>query len=343
VVFASTLTKVHPGAGRSPGVVDLPVVRDPLGIWYIPGSEVKGSLKTSLGHKLDCISNRNNQNIIDCGKNDNCKKLCCLLGPELEGDKGASKVSISDFYPVLVPAPSAEKGVVYVTGKLLLARLKALLDAAETANTRGTRNDSNTLSGFIENLLKSLEDDKAYIINIGRSSSEGTGAGDNNSSKGDVHLGTITLKPSIIPIESSPDLSAIKGLHPLYQALGFSGRILVLPNNALKAVLNSLLEKRTRIRLDRVRKTVAPGALWTEEYIPWGTLLAGIIVGTGYENTYCKNSGDTGLVTLKKWIEEELGSSLVVGGKETVGSGLIKLGFYEEKPAATPGNGNGGS
>ena len=342
MVFASTLTKVHPGAGRSPGVVDLPVVRDPLGIWYIPGSEVKGSLKTSLGHKLDCISNRNNQNIIDCGKNDNCKKLCCLLGPELEGDKGASKVSISDFYPVLVPAPSAEKGVVYVTGKLLLARLKALLDAAETANTRGTRNDSNTLSVFIGNLLKDLEDDKAYIINIGRSPGKGTDASNNDSSKGDVHLGTITLKPSVKQIESSPDLSTIEKLHPLYQALGFSGRILVLPDDALKAVLDSLLEKRTRIRLDRVKKTVAPGALWTEEYIPWGVLLAGMIVDTGFKNTHCNNGGATGLDTLRVLIEVKLGSSLIVGGKETVGAGLIKLGFYQ-KSARSQGNGDGGS
>ncbi len=322
--------------------MDLPVVRDPLGIWYVPGSEVKGSLKTSLGHKLNCIPIKNNQYIIDCNNND-CKKLCCLLGPDIEGDKGASKVSISDFYPVLVPAPSAEKGVVYVTGKLLLARLKALLDAAETANTGGTRNNSNTLTGFIENLLKDLEDDKAYIINIGRPPGESTTTGDNGDGEKNVYLGTIILKAKVKEMPSNPDISMIEELHPLYKALGFSGRILVIPNNALKAVLDSLLEKRTRIRLDRAKKTVAAGALWTEEYIPWGTLLAGIIIGTDFKNTYCKNGGDTGLDTLKNWIEEELGSSLVVGGKETVGSGLIKLGFYEENPATTSGSGDGGS
>ncbi|MEB3860131.1 MAG: RAMP superfamily CRISPR-associated protein, partial [Desulfurococcales archaeon] len=58
----SVLTPLHPGAGRSPGVVDLPIIRDSMNYPFIPGSELKGALKTLLGRKSNTISNGK----IDC-------------------------------------------------------------------------------------------------------------------------------------------------------------------------------------------------------------------------------------------------------------------------------------
>ena len=46
---------VHPGAGRSPGVVDLPVVRDEAGYPYVPRSEVRGALKHHCMAASGCL------------------------------------------------------------------------------------------------------------------------------------------------------------------------------------------------------------------------------------------------------------------------------------------------
>ncbi|WP_156328029.1 RAMP superfamily CRISPR-associated protein [Pyrodictium delaneyi] len=94
-VLASALTPLHPGAGRAPGVVDLPVQRDPYGYPLIPASSIKGALKTQAGQRRNCISGGR----VACSSSD-CRAVCCIFGPEPgEGDEGASAVSIIDFFP----------------------------------------------------------------------------------------------------------------------------------------------------------------------------------------------------------------------------------------------------
>ncbi|MEB3807073.1 MAG: RAMP superfamily CRISPR-associated protein, partial [Desulfurococcales archaeon] len=108
LLLASALTPLHPGAGRAPGVVDLPVVRDTLGYPYIRGTMIKGALKTHLARKLNCshVTTGKGPNRINYD-HDKCSQLYCLLGGEVgEGDKGASAVSIQDLYPLFIPAPA---------------------------------------------------------------------------------------------------------------------------------------------------------------------------------------------------------------------------------------------
>ena len=108
-VLAAALTHIHVGAGRSPGVVDLPVVRDPLGVFYIPGSSLKGSLKSTIALAKGCIK----EDKVACSdKNMSidqrvlCEKLCCLLGGEVGDLDASSRLSIGDLYPLLIPVPS---------------------------------------------------------------------------------------------------------------------------------------------------------------------------------------------------------------------------------------------
>ncbi|ALU12357.1 hypothetical protein EYM_02755 [Ignicoccus islandicus DSM 13165] len=48
LVLASALSHVHVGVGRSEGIVDLPVIRDGTGVFFLPASSLKGSMKTAL-------------------------------------------------------------------------------------------------------------------------------------------------------------------------------------------------------------------------------------------------------------------------------------------------------
>ena len=46
LVLYSALTPLHIGIGRAPGAVDLPIARDSFGYPFIPGSSIKGSVKS---------------------------------------------------------------------------------------------------------------------------------------------------------------------------------------------------------------------------------------------------------------------------------------------------------
>lgn len=299
-MLASALTKIHPGAGRSPGLVDLPVIKDPLGYPFIPGSQVKGALKTMLAKKNKCIGDGK----VKCN-NDKCRLICCLLGREVgEGEEGASAVQLFDLYPVFLPAPSAELGVVYVTSPALLSRASALLEVAG-------RNDLAHV--FKELSSKPGESGSAATFNV---------------PEGVVRIGATPVRAFKINGLDEEKLGRLDGtlseLHPLYAALRPLERILVLPEAEASGIVSGLLHRVTRVRLSRETKTVERGALWTEEYIPWGTLFIGGIAATGFKNPYCSEADEPVLNAFEKLVGGKV-FHLIVGGKESIGGGLLKL------------------
>jgi len=98
--------------------------------------------------------------------------------------------------------------------------------------------------------------------------------------------------------------------------------------------------KVTRNRISLNTKTVAEGALWTEEYLPEGTIFVGGYLVNNRKNKYCeyyKNSqkpqeGEKSEINISQILEklkQERFSNgefyLSLGGKETVGKGLVKV------------------
>ncbi len=294
LLLAAALTPVHAGAGRSPGVVDLPVVRDPLGYPFIRGTMIKGALKTALLSKNDCISGNS-------GK-EKCKQVLCALGPEKgESTKGASKYSILDLYPLIIPAPAgvleggiALGGIVYVTTPALIARAASIAEF----NVDGLRVEKPTLyHGRATGTATLLVASRVVGVSLASSSSLPNG------------LAELLSK------------AVEEGLHPLYKVYNPASNLLVVPDDTGRVLIDSLLYRVTRVRLDRVTKTVEGGALWTEEYLPWATLLVGKIVDTGFRNEYCSQAD----VDIKEFLDNNGLNSIVVGGKESVGAGLLKL------------------
>ncbi len=340
---ASALTSIHPGAGRAPGAVDLPVVRDALGYPYIRGSMVKGALKTLLARRLGCRYKQvgpGGNHFIDCERSGgDCRRLCCLLGGEVgEGDKGASAVSVQDFYPILIPAPAftIEKletregqgevgggktgpsdllgGVVYVTTEALLARAQAYAQAA----------------GFIKiaDVLGGLSANAGGGCNATLYTSQARAGG-----RLSLFVAGQLLEACTSYSPAPGQLSSLLGLgrlNSLYSRYPIEGRLLVLRDDVGRMLVERLMERATRVALDRLTKTVAEGHLWTEEYLPWGTLFISLLIETGFTNKeYCGHgAGSPGTVyELESIIARNLGNVVVVGGKESVGGGLLKLGF----------------
>ena len=320
LVLASALTHLHPGAGRAPGSVDLPVVRDPLGYPYLRGTMVKGSLKTMLAKRMGCRFDDRGR--IKCST---CSGLCCLLGGEVEeGEQGASSVGIQDFYPLLIPAPAypldggpSLGGVAYVTTAALASRAEALASAARLQDLASALAGLGVPGGC-----------KAVLYHTG-------GGGE-----GRVRLlvaGQLVEACTAGPAGLSGALRALGELNPLYTRYPVDSRLLVFEDELGRMIVERVMERVTRVALDRTTKTVMEGHLWTEEYLPWGTLLVGFMYETGFENRFCsarraaggreRGEGSEPLEELVGMVRDELGSVLVVGGKESVGAGVVKLAF----------------
>ncbi len=295
------VTHLHPGAGRSPGIVDLPVMKDSMGYPLVPASSVKGALKTRCGRKSGAID-RNGK--INCNSNNN-NLCCCLFGGEVEeGTKGSGAISILDLVPIAFPVASIDKGFIYVAPKSLLARAAAIMAAV----------GANDYAGLFTTLTNG--------------GSNAIGVGLNNS----VYVFTSKINVARAPL-SGQEAQALQKLantlaniHPL--AASIQNRLLVLDDSLAAPVVDRALLRVTRVRLNRETKTVATGGLWTEEYIPQGTVFVSAIIATGYTNEYCNNKATCSdsaqcLNTAINELDLDNGLPVFIGGKETVGKGLI--------------------
>ncbi len=319
-VLASALSNIHPGAGRSPGVVDLPVVKDPFGVFYVPGSGLKGALKSSLALRLGCVSGdgervvcgmRREAGETECVKVE-CYRLCCLLGGDIEeAPEAPSAVSVGDLYPLLVPVPSITHGFLYVTSPMLVARAQQL---AELGGSGGA------LAGLVEWLRQGVEGaaEGGYVL---------LGGSEGGEVEASLGIGSVKARAvnAALPGEVSRRLEGIASIYSLHP---LQGNTLVMPDKVLPLLLERSLVRLTRVRLKPETKTVRQGLLWTEEYIPQFTLFAGYLADTGLRGRPCREVGIGGGTDAVSELTDLIGGgvfSVVVGGKETVGKGLLRL------------------
>jgi CRISPR-associated protein Cmr4 len=282
--------------GRSSGVVDLPIQRDPQGFPVIFSSTFKGALKQHCGTVHNAI---NNNGRIDCQKANVC---CCLFGGEGVGGEGetdvTSVVSISDLYPLAIPVPSLDKGYVYLTSKYLINTLTDLFNAVNYEE--GVE--------FLSSIVLQKDKDK-------------------------VTIGTDIVVP--LAKVSSSLLDTLSNLGSIANKLKEG---IAVEEDDSKAVLEieKGIIKYTRNRINMSTKTVLSGSLWTEEYLPHGSIFAGILfLNTPRRNTYC--NGDKKICDdecarqrLKEFIKDKE-FYLNVGGKETIGKGIVKVRILGDK------------
>ncbi len=306
-LFAIALTNVHVGAGRAPSVVDLPVIRDSLGVPFIPASSIKGALKTLCGYRKSCIDK--DEGIIKC---DDCGDCCCLFGPEAgKGDEGSSALSILDGVLMAIPVASASEGYVYITSPLLLERCSMVFEAL----------GYNDLARSIENLAR-VGIDKYISIDGGVASSS-------NLTSGSTIRIDVAGTGYDLELVTSIDSEAKELLNKLSKLGGLASSIMsklaILSDAHAIHVIEKALLRVTRVRLRRDTKTVAHGALWTEEYIPIGTIFVLGMVETPMRNKYCEGIDNP----VNKLIEIlGLGNGITyitIGGKESIGKGILKL------------------
>ena len=96
--------------------------------------------------------------------------------------------------------------------------------------------------------------------------------------------------------------------------------IAVVGDDLSREVIDRSLLVQYRVRLNRETKTVAEGGLWSEEYVPQFTLFHSAVV--------CRDVGDKTADKGCELFNNLLGGNpavLWVGGKETIGKGLVRI------------------
>jgi len=262
LITVRTITPVHVGAGRTSGIVDLPIQRDEYGYSCIYSSSLKGSLKTAL---LQALLRETN----DYAKAKNAVQV--LLGPEPEeGEAFESSITILDAYLLAIPVRSLKGIYVYVTSPLLIKRFYERFELFKTISqgdgqkTPEIEELANMLNKIAEQKLEPFE-----TICIGIDGEEC----DKLRVK-ELEGKVVLAEEYFLDLKDKTDdkakiLSILKLDKPLL--------IVSDENETAKNIVERSILRFTRVRLGRETKTVGGGP-WTEEYLPPKTILHTMIL-----------------------------------------------------------------
>ncbi len=112
-----------------------------------------------------------------------------------------------------------------------------------------------------------------------------------------------------------------------YWGKKLTNSLVVLPDDDFRDFVLYATEVITRIRIDREKKTVQKGALWSEEHLPTDTLMYVPIYATDSrkaESGTPKMTADQILQRVQS-LEKKRGGYLQLGGDETVGRGIVRI------------------
>ncbi len=111
----------------------------------------------------------------------------------------------------------------------------------------------------------------------------------------------------------------------------FDSRFVILSDDDFSFLAETATEVRARIRIDDATGTVDGGALWYEENLPAESILWGMI-GVGEDrSTGKKTAGDLRSIVQSAFKD---GRILQLGGKASVGRGLVRLTIGDATPCA---------
>src|SRR5205807_736206 len=103
--------------------------------------------------------------------------------------------------------------------------------------------------------------------------------------------------------------------------------LVILPEDAFGDFVQFATEIVARIRIDQETKTVAQGALWTEEHLPSDTLLYAPLHATRprAETSLFNKDGKPSADKVIDFIRDLKLDRIQLGGDETVGRGIVRV------------------
>ncbi|MEM3553570.1 MAG: type III-B CRISPR module RAMP protein Cmr4 [Candidatus Bathyarchaeia archaeon] len=299
MLFLYCETPVHAGSGGSLSIVDLPIQRERItNLPIIQASSLKGVLRAEVKRILE---QRNDQKADE--------KVQALFGPETQkAHEHAGCVSPHDARVLLFPVRSLVGVFAWTTCPLVLERFKREATAVGIQiNWQVPELPANSTQALVASDTEIVADAtvvlEEFVFN----------AMPSQEAKAIAEW----LKENALP--QSDEYQQWREWLPK--------RFVILPDDAFRDFTQMATEVISRIRLDQEKKTVAEGALWTEEHLPSETLLyAPIFVS----KPLAPNAGQLNLSSAEDALNllEQLNlDRLQIGGDETVGRGIVKVRF----------------
>ena len=291
-------TPLHAGMGSGLSSIDLPIQRERTTQYpTIQGSSIKG--------KLRALAEEGNEDPT---------LINAIFGPPLIGGEAsdhAGALIAGDARILLFPVRSLSGVFAYTTSCDVLARFKR----------DSERIDSNKPATLPWHLPDKPLPGSALV-----------------TTNSDVQAhNSLVLEEFSFTTQASPlvdEIAAWLAEHTLpegdtgdYWSSRLKNSLVVLSENDFRDFTLYATEVISRIRIDRNTKTVARGALWTEEHLPTDTLLYVPIYATD-----TRRNGKEGLKIPGRQVLETLkaqdtarGGYLQLGGDETVGRGMVHV------------------
>src|SRR5579885_238776 len=292
-------TPLHAGVGSGLSSIDLPIQRERTTQYpLIQGSGIKGKLRATAEEAQE--RNAFAREDIDI-----------LFGPStISSGKNGSSASPSDHAGALIagdarillfPVRSLNGVFAYTTSYDVLNRFKRDME-------RGKPEQRPTWS------IPEAEAGKALVTTSSEVQSNNTLVLEEFSFEAEPNKEVDTIA-NWIAEHALPELGGD------YWANKVKNSLVILPNDDFRDFALYATEIITRVRITRDTKTVAGGALWTEEHLPTDTLLYVPMHATSAR----KQGATLSAAQVLEKIKELDTNYLQLGGDETVGRGLVRI------------------
>ncbi len=290
LVWIHALSPLHCGTGQSVSGIDLPIAREKAtGIPLVPGSSLKGVLRARPAEG-------------------DPEGHLAVFGPDTENAaEHAGGVQFADAHLVFLPVRSIAGTFAWVTSPFMLRRLQR--DAREAK--------ISSLTGFKPPSPPTAE---AAIT-----------SSDALAVKGAKSPGKVVFEDLDFIHVKNPELHswALKVAEFLFsdsqdEQKHFADRVCVLHDDVMALLLETGTDVITRNRLEPDTKTVADGALWSEEALPGESILAGLLVATPVSTRKGRPPPD-GKDLLDYVSNLTNKAAIQIGGKASVGRGLCRV------------------
>jgi CRISPR-associated protein Cmr4 len=292
-LYLYTETPLHAGAGSGLSSIDLPIQRERTTQYpLIQSSGVKGKLRAAFEGNRDSLTS-DARDMVDI-----------VFGPPSTtggGSDHAGALIAGDARLLLFPVRSLNGVFAYTTSYDILNRFKRDIEreagAAKLSWTIPTEDKNRVL------VTTSSEVHYDNTIVLEEFSFD---------TRADQQVDTIA---SWIAKYALPNLGTDYWPNKVKTSLA------ILPNDVFRDFVLHATEVITRIRIDRDKKTVDKGALWTEEHLPTDTLLYVPLYATKGRKKASQVTEQQVLALIKTLNN----TYLQLGGDETVGRGLVRI------------------
>lgn len=311
-LFLMCETPLHAGSGSDLGIVDLPIQREKHTKFpKIEASSLKGAIRQAFEMRTVLSENDNQktkENLITINKifgfdeaDLNSRKDASNQKNEAFGENTqfSGCLAVSDARLLLFPVKSLYGVFAWVTCPKIISRF------IQDLGTAGIKNE-----------LKEID---TRSIVIGKNST----LTDKNS--------TLQLEEFIFKNpeknESIDNLGKwlkerlFEGQEKTYLAQKVANDIVVLNDTDFSHLVTLCTEVITRTKIDNQTGTVAPGALFTEEYLPTESLLYTLVM---FADDMSKTSNKMSAEEVKTFFVSNLPPFMQIGGNATLGKGIVK-------------------